>query len=170
MDVAIDQLLTIAELGATFAGFTAIAGIFARNVRDRTATKLNFWIMIEFCFFTILFALIPIALMNFDLSASKVWMISSACMAVFIPLHLVFVGRRYIQPAAERGEFDARGPKVMVPLFAVVFLVQVSNAVGIGFQQSYAAYFLGLVFFIILVFANFASVLRQIWLEDDEAQ
>lgn len=164
-----DQLLTIAEMGATFAGFTAIVGVLASDARTRSATQLNFWIMMEFSFAAIVFSLLPIMLMNFDLESQTVWIASSSVMAAFIPLHVAIVGRLFIVPATKRGEFDPNAPYVFVPLFVLVLIVQVLNVLGIGFQGTYGAYFLGLAFFILLVFSNFAALLRQIWVSASEA-
>jgi hypothetical protein len=37
------------------------------------------------------------------------------------------------------------------------------NAVGIGFQHSYAAYYLGLLLFLIIAATNFVILLSRIW-------
>ena len=169
MTDAIDQLLTIAEMGAAFAGFTAIAGVLASDSRARAKAKINFWIMIEFSFALIAFSLLPIVLFNFELSDATVWKISSTLMAVFIPVHLLTVGRLIIFPAVQRGEFDRRAPWIFVPLFAIIFLVQASNGFGIGFEHTFPAYFLGLTFFILLVFTNFVGLLAEFWTTGSQA-
>jgi hypothetical protein len=168
MNDAVDQLLTIAEMGAAFAGFTAIAGVLANEIRKRHQAKVNFWIMIEFSFALVTFSVIPIVLFNFDLMESTVWSVSSAAMALFIPVHLATVGRMLILPAVESGEMKAAWPRLFLPLFFIVFLVQGLNTIGVFFEQTYAAYFLGLTFFILLVFTNFGSLLAQIWAEERE--
>ena len=160
----VDQLLTIAEIGAAFAGFTAIAGVVLVNAEVKVRSQINFWIMIEFSFALIIFSLIPVVLFNLNVSEPAVWSLSSASMALFIPAHIFGVGARFIMPAIRRGEFTATGPWGFVPLFLLVFSVQSANALGVGFEKSFGAYFLGLSTFILLVFTNFVSLLRQIWL------
>jgi hypothetical protein len=163
-----DQLLTLAEMGAAFAGFTAIAGLLANEIRVRQIAKTNFWLMIEFSFGLIVFSIFPIVLFNFQLSETIVWSISSATMATFVPVHLLTVGRWLIVPAMQRGELNPWGPRIVVPLFLALFTIQGLNAIGVGFNQTFAAYFLGLAFFILMVFFNFASLLAQIWITDDQ--
>ena len=157
-----DQLLTLAEVGAAFAGFTAIAGVLASNTKDRLGSQVSFWLMIEFSFLMILFALAPFIFFNFGLAGSTVWMICSLLMAVFFPLHIAIAGK-YVIAAIERGELSKYGPRILLPLFVIVFIIQVMNAFEVGFERTYAAYFLGLILFLILAFVNFVILLLEIW-------
>lgn len=165
----IDQLLTVAEIGAAFAGFTAIAGAIIRDSTVRTRSQLYFWIMIEFSFALIFFSLLPVVLFNIELAENVVWISSSAVMAAFIPCHLFGVGAKYIMPAIQKGEFTTRGPWIFVPLFLIVFSVQSANVVGVGIGHTFGAYFLGLAAFVLLVFSNFISLLIQVWTPESGA-
>ena len=163
MSDQIDQLLTVAEIGAAFAGFTAIAGAMLSDSTIRVRSQIYFWIMIEFSCALIIFSILPVVLFNFGLSDATVWIAASTAMAAFIPCHIFGVGGKFIMPAVQRGEFTARGPWIFVPLFLVVFGVQTMNALGVGFDHTFGAYFLGLASFILLVFSNFIALLIQFW-------
>jgi len=122
--------------------------------------------MIEFSFALIVFSILPIVLFNFEFIESTVWTVSSATMAIFIPCHMLVVGGKFIMPAVRRGEFGGTGPLIIVPLFCVIFAIQATNALGYGFDHSFAAYFLGLASFILMAFSNFMALLIQFWISD----
>jgi hypothetical protein len=91
-----EQLLTIAEIGATFAGFTGVIGVLGRTPGNAVpaVTRARFWLMIEFSIAAIFFALIPFAVFNFtEPSEGAVWTISSAIMAAFVVAHMFLGGR-----------------------------------------------------------------------------
>ncbi|MFT7244211.1 MAG: hypothetical protein ACI82A_001561 [Candidatus Azotimanducaceae bacterium] len=157
-----DQLLTLAEVGSAFAGFTAIAGVLARSSKDRLGSQVSFWLMIEFSFALILFSLMPFVFFNFGFAEPTIWLVCSLLMVVFFPLHVAFAGK-YVLAAVERGELSKYGPRVIVPLFLTVFVIQVLNVFEIYFERSYAAYFLGLILFLMLAFVNFILLLVEIW-------
>lgn len=56
---------------------------------------------------------------------------------------------------------------VVAPLFAVTFIIQVMNAAGVVFDRTYAAFFLGLVLFLLIAFGNFVLLLNHLWLAGD---
>lgn len=157
-----DQLLTVAEIGATLAGFTAIVGIFSRSGQRSEGTRLFFWLMIEFSFATILFCILPLVLSNFGLEAGALWGTSSAAMAGFIVVHLMGVGT-ILRRGFAKGQLPRLGPRVMAPLFGVLLVVQFLNAIAIGFERTYAAYFLGLVLFLGIALTNFALLVTKFW-------
>jgi len=45
----------------------------------------------------------------------------------------------------------------------------VLNALGIIFDRTYAAFFLGIFLFLLIAFANFVLLLNQLWVAADEA-
>jgi hypothetical protein len=157
-----DQLLTVAEIGATLAGFTAIVGIFGRSGRRSEGTRLFFWLMIEFSFAMILFCVLPLVLSNFGVDARVVWSLCSTAMATFIVVHLMSM-RAVLRSGFARGQLPRFGPLVVTPLFSVVFVVQVLNALAVGFERTYAAYFLGLVLFLGIALTNFALLVTKFW-------
>jgi hypothetical protein len=162
-----DQLLTIAEIGATFAGFTAIVGLIANSARGNLGAKLNFWLMIEFSFATIVFALIPLTLFNFGVAPHYIWTASSLSIAVFLILHGILI-RKHVAEAIARSQLSIKSPLIIVPLFAVTIVIQVLNALGIVFDRTYAAFFLGIFLFLLIAFGNFVLLLNQLWLAGNE--
>ena len=83
-------------------------------------------------------------------------------MAAFFPIHLMIAGK-FVLVAIERGEMSKYGPRILVPIFCIVFVLQILNTFGIGFETSYAIYFLGLVLFLVVAFVNFVFLLIEIW-------
>jgi hypothetical protein len=164
-----DQLLTIAEIGAAFAGFTGVIGALGRTpgAAVPAATRARFWLMIEFSIATIFFALIPFAVFNFTApSEALVWTISSAVMAGFIVLHMT-VGARWSTRGLAPGDWPRWEPRLATLFFAVVALNQALNALGVGFDRSYAAFFNGLLLFLLIATANFVALMAALWSNDD---
>ena len=119
-----DQLLTVAEIGATLAGFTAIVGIFSRSGQRSEGTRLFFWLMIEFSFATIFFCVLPLILSNFGVASRAIWGASSAAMSVFIVAHLVTLSTVLSGGFAE-GQIPRLNPLIVGPLFLVVLIAVV---------------------------------------------
>ena len=159
---ASDQLLTVAGIGATLAGFTAIVGIFSTSGQRSEGTRLFFWLMIEFSFATIFFCLLPLVLSNFGLSSHTVWGTSSATMVAFITVHLVGI-RAVLRRGFARGQIPRLSPFIVGPLFLVVLAVQGLNAIGVAFDRTYAAYFLGIVLFLGIALSNFSYLVTKFW-------
>jgi hypothetical protein len=164
-----DQLLTIAEIGAAFAGFTGVIGALGRTpgAGIPAATRARFWLMIEFSIATIFFALIPFAVFNFTApSESLVWVISSAIMAIFVVLHM-FVGERWSTGAVAPGAWPRWEPRMATVFFTIVALNQTLNALGVAFDRPYAAFFNGLLLFLFIAAANFVALMAALWSADD---
>ena len=164
-----DQLLTIAEIGAAFAGFTGVIGALGRTpgAAIPAATRARFWLMIEFSIATIFFALIPFAVFNFTApSETLVWPISSAVMAAFVVLHMV-VGARWSTRDVAPGAWPRWEPWVATILFGMVALNQALNAFGLSFGRPYAAFFNGLLLFLFIAATNFIALMAALWSNDD---
>lgn len=164
-----DQLLTIAEIGAAFAGFTGVIGALGRTpgAGIPAATRARFWLMIEFSIATIFFALIPFAIFNFTApSEALVWPISSAVMAIFIVVHMI-VGKRWSTRDLTPREWPRWEPWVAMVLFSIVALNQSLNALGLGFGRPYAAFFNGLLLFLFIAATNFVALMAALWSDDD---
>jgi hypothetical protein len=164
-----DQLLTIAEIGAAFAGFTGVIGALGRTpgMAIPAVTRARFWLMIEFSIATIFFALIPFAVFNFTApSESLVWTISSAVMAIFIVVHVVF-GNRWSTRHVAPGEWPRWEARFATAFFVIVALNQTLNALGVAFDRPYAAFFNGLLLFLFIAATNFVALMAALWSTDD---
>lgn len=157
-----DQLLTIAEIGAALTGFTGIIGALQGGpALTSQRSRVSFWLMLEFSIVTILFALLPVGVMNFDLTGPTVWMLVSGAMAIFIVAHVVVAGR-YIMPLTLAGAWPRAYSRTVVPVFGLTALILVLNALGIGFERSFAAYFIGIMLFVVLACLNFVTLMYTI--------
>ena len=164
-----DQLLTIAEIGAAFAGFTGVIGALGRTPGTTipAATRARFWLMIEFSIATIFFALIPFAVFNFTApSESLVWTISSSIMAAFVVVHMVF-GNRWSTHQVGPEDWPRWEKRFANVFFVIVALNQTLNALGVAFDRPYAAFFNGLLLFLLIAATNFVALMAALWSTDD---
>jgi hypothetical protein len=76
---AIDPLMNLAEIAAAFAGFAALVSVLRdRSVRIETAHNiLRLRIVISTSVLVVAASLIPVGLMNFELTDSVVWRVSA---------------------------------------------------------------------------------------------
>jgi len=162
----IDQLFTMAEIGAAFMGFTAIVGVVVRAVGGSALPKINFWFLMEFSLASIIFSLLPIGILNFAVEPTVVWTICSSVAVTFMAVHLLLVAR-HVGPAIQAvGGIFLWGPRIVPALIGVVSLIQILNATGVYFHQDYPAYFIALVWFLLLASINLIMLLAQLWSQD----
>lgn len=162
----IDQLFTMAEIGAAFMGFTAIVGVVARAVGENALPKFNFWLLMEFSLASIFFSLLPIGILNFAVEPKVVWTICSCVVAMFMVVHLALVAR-HLGPAIQAaGGIFLWGPRLVPALIGIVSLIQILNATGVYFHQDYPAYYIALVWFLLLASINLTMLLAQLWSPD----
>ena len=80
-------LLTMAEVAAAFAGFTALASVFSgRRTRDHPrVSKLLLRVMIEAALVVVFFALLPLILLGSPLEPATSWRVAAGgCMAAWL--------------------------------------------------------------------------------------
>jgi hypothetical protein len=163
---AIDQLFTMAEIGAAFMGFTAIVGVVVRAVGRSALPKINFWFLMEFSLASIFFSLLPVGILNFAVEPKTVWTICSSIAAVFMIVHLSLVAR-HVGPAIQAaGGIFLWGPRIVPALIGTVTIIQILNATGVYFHQDYPAYFITLVWFLLVASINLIMLLAQVWSQD----
>ncbi len=159
-----DVLLALTEVGIALAGFTSIVGVLGkRNYADWTPEDtMKLWLMLEYVFATLFLSLIPFAAYNLGLTGAATWIFSSSVMASYLVGHQVLVGPKTLR-LSRQGKWVPRGQQFAVlSLFWAAFVVQLLNAVGIGFSHSFGAYFLGLLLFLALGALNFAGLLASL--------
>lgn len=84
-------LVTMAEVAAAFAGFTALASVFSgQRTRDHPrVSALILRVMIEAALLVVFFSLLPLILERMPLPLPRVWQV---CSAAFVVAWLGFVG------------------------------------------------------------------------------
>ena len=101
---SIDTLLTLAEIGAAFAGFSALVSVLKvrRGRADAIHDILRLRIVISTSVVAVVASLIPIGLTNFDIADRIVWSVSAATLLTLDYSVIVSFVRSY-KPA--RGQF-----------------------------------------------------------------
>ena len=88
-------------------------------------------------------------------------------MALFVAGHMVAVAH-VIRPIVRHSEGGGRLAWIVLGrgggiAGVTVGLILTLNAVGVGFHQTYDAYFLGLLLFLVIAGTNFVFLLRLLW-------
>jgi hypothetical protein len=79
-----DVLQTIAEVAATFAGFTGVISVFGRTGDSNEWPLQGARSIIEASLATILFALLPFVIHGFGADSQATWRISSGCFLALV--------------------------------------------------------------------------------------
>jgi len=137
-----DLLQTIAEVAASFAGFTGVISVFGR-MESAPWSLLGARTIIESSLFTILFALVPFVVDGLGVGGAHTWRVSS-----FLFLALVVAGafggtRRLLAVARGGGSPALEAPLFLGAFLAVgaVMLVLLSvNVLGFGSDRAATFY------------------------------
>lgn len=156
-----EALSTIAEVGLGLAGFTGILVALGRSGTAFSRPEvLRLLLLLVSSLGAVFLALFPVALHESGVDDLACWRLSSAILAVFTSVSLVYLG---YQIQRHRGEFGAMySPAV----FAIVLtgsvatvLLQVSNAIGLGAPPRSGLYIFGLMWLLFLASLQFARIL-----------
>ena len=141
-----DTLLTLAELGAAFAGFSALVSVLKGRRGQPAAAHdiLRLRIVIATSVVVVAASLVPVALTNFNLSERAVWGVSAVVLlALDYAVILSFV--RSYQPV--RGEFPP--DRTAVGLYGSLEIVEqlglVAVILNVRPELNYALYVTALV-------------------------
>jgi hypothetical protein len=152
-----DILFSIAEIGATLAGFAALAGVLGnRGSRNATQNFANLWIVVLISLALTFFSLVPVVVAEFGISTFAVWRLSSAIFLLLMTLALALGMRHIIRPASVINWF---GKAIVIPLVGLTDVLLLGNAIGIS-EPYAAAWFLSvLIFYLALAGVNFILLL-----------
>ena len=140
-----DVLLTLVEVAVAFAGFSSIVVLFQRRDSEHWdfPTLYSYRAMLRNSLAAAFFSGLPFGLYYFELSAAVLWSICSGVLACF----LVFPLRQFSAFVRGAGLMKMRSPRLTVLIVAgghgAALLLQVANAVGIGFSRELAPYLVG---------------------------
>ena len=156
-----DILLTAAEFSITLAGFTGIIVIFARGVGmwsrvDRFRIKAALGGSVGAAFL----ALLPSALMLFELEGAALWRVSSGLFIVYIGLAMFWQLPEARQ--LDKEEVDTLkepGRILLLTIMISTLLVHAANTVGLWVPPQIGMYFLGLFLFMIQAAFLFLRIL-----------
>lgn len=142
-------LQTIAEISVAFAGFTGVVGAFGRSSGSAWSAgdRLRFNVMLGNSLAALLFALLPLIVYHLGSRDEAVWRISSLAFAIYLAGTAFFDIRLFRSGRARPDASDRPSPTIAVLVGTLTFsamIVQVLNALSIGFHREVGAYLLGL--------------------------
>ncbi len=143
-----DTLLTLAEVGVAFAGFSGLAAIItgARSAVDPRAHHVRFRVMIENALLVVVFSVAPLVLGPLGFAEPTTWRTASGLFAVVLIADISIVVSRI--RALEAGSFSLTVAVVCLGLMALSAGLLLLNAGGV-FANGGAVYLLSL--FLLLV-------------------
>lgn len=160
-----DQLLIITEVSVALAGFAGVVSAYqyknGNNIRRGDALGIS--MMVNIGLVDAVFSVLPLILFGLGLRESVTWKISSFLMSVN---YLIFF--YYIVRNLKRVKVSKMSSKLAYGLLwffgALILLVNIANAVGVGYDGQQGPFFVSLVLPLIVAGYMFARlVLRPLW-------
>ena len=155
-------LEVVAEISIAFMGFAGIVGALGgrRLTPERPHVWFPFWVIIEVGLGTLLVALLPMLLHHLGLPDRLVWASSSAFVAIMVICHVLFMGPRFLRAMRDPSwvRLPALERSVQLSLL-LLFVSQVSNAIGVGLPQSAGGFLIGLYLLLLMSGLNFSYLL-----------
>ena len=161
-----DELLTIAEIAVTLAGFAGVVAAFLHRGSLHPVDRLRFVNMFVIAFSALTLSFLPLAFVHLGLAERKVWALSSAGMIALWCAHMALVPFLRGRLQAGLAGTDLRSPFLLMVVPAIVnLLVQLANATGWLFEPGFVPYFFGL--FVYLYAAGLGFVYAVIFRPED---
>jgi len=140
----VDELLTIAEIAVTLAGFAGVVVAFLHRGELHAVDRIRFVNFFTIAFEAVILAFVPIALSHLEFEGSRLWVWSSAFMIGLWTLHMMMVP---LFLARVLGAMRVVSPfptvLMLVPAFVNV-AVQLVNATGWLHEPGFVPYLFGL--------------------------
>lgn len=158
---SIDQLLTVAEIALTLAGFAGIIATFQfkNSAFFSKGRVLSLSLIVYISLVGTFFAVLPIALLNFGLSEKSVWATCSALMALNITVFIIYIWQRTHTDHLSR-LLRAFYSTAFVGAILIV-VINLMNCAAIVFDSEYSIYFLNFLYCLFLVGFYFSRLLLQ---------
>ena len=157
-----EQLLTVAEIAVTLAGFSALVALLTsrRGQRDPRVDALMLRLMLEVSFFVAAFALFPLIPLNFGVDQDASWRISAAAFLVCaVPVSIY--GQRRAQSITALFDLSGRRLRAFLTALDIVsYLLLLIAAVGCAGSWTGGFYFAALYANLVLaglLFIGFAA-------------
>jgi len=151
-----DALLTIAEIGLVFAGFTSLIAVVRGPGRGqwRPIEWIAMWLMVGWSLASLFFSLLPVLLFHYGVSPAVLWAISSGALGLFI-LGFVSVMLRRLRRTHAKPMLPRAG-RVFQFLVPLVIAVQLLAALDLLVPRGPATYLFGVI--ALLAFAVFPFI------------
>jgi hypothetical protein len=161
-----EALFSMAEIGATLAGFAALAGVLGRRgSMGATQNFANLWVVVLISLAVAFFSLVPVVVAEFGISTFAVWRVSSAIFLLLMTPAITLGMRHIIRPASV---INWIGKAVVIPLGSLTHVVLLGNAIGISEKYAAAGFLSVLLFYLWVVVVNFTLLLTTAFRPQDE--
>jgi hypothetical protein len=156
-----EALSTIAEVGLGLAGFTGILVALGRNRAAFSRPEvLRLLLLLVSSLGTVFLALLPFALHESGVGDAACWRLSSAILAAFTSISLVYLGYQIQRHRGEFGELFSSTVFVVVATGSLAIVVlQLGNAMGLGASPRSGPYLFGLLWLLFVASLQFARIL-----------
>ena len=169
LTMPVESLWTVAEFSLVIIGFSGIVAVMGRRATDGwTSEDLSrMAIMLISGFRTMFASIFPIVLINFEVAEKTVWPLSSGIIGTLY-LILTIVLLRVARNVARDKKHSSYFQNIVVTLSFVAISINLLNAAGIVFHQSFGAYFLTVIIGFAVTCAYFVrliqtELLSEIW-------
>jgi len=172
MDV-VSALLVVAQIAATFAGFTALLSLIRRERGHDELVLANFRVMmmIEQSMITLFLCFVPVLLLQTGIVEIQVWIAANAVLLVTVLARSVVAIRGIRQRLPEIGSSISR--TATAANFAVSISISVLAIISLVISdETYliATYFFGCIGMLFIAAAAFTNLVRSLlptWREDE---
>lgn len=156
-----DLLYTIAEIAVAFAGFSAIAVVLRRSAPGGLPphAQRTLWYLVIDCLVVLFLSFLPVLLLQFGCEVQRLWAISNAVLGLSHLLLLspavIWFARNFQQIRAEWQPIISPIQSSLIAWSALIGIIQVLAAAGIGVDASPGLYTLGLLAFLFFAAVDF---------------
>jgi hypothetical protein len=152
----------IAQLALAIIGFSGIVAVLGqRNDGSWTASDLGrMGIMLMAGFRALFAALLPFAFLYFDLSENIVWAASSGIVGVTTVVILFFLVRQVAPTVVADSHHKPWFQRAAIVLSICSAVINLLNAAGVYFQQTFAPYLLSLLLTLAIACMYFVRLIQ----------
>jgi hypothetical protein len=156
-----DLLYTIAEVAVAFAGFSGIAVVLRRSEPGGLSphAQRTLWYLVIDCLVVLFLSFLPVVLHQFGCAPGRLWAISNATLGL---AHLLLLAPAVVWFARSFGQVRAEWQPWISPLqssliawSALIGIVQVLAALGVGLAASAGLFTVGLLAFLLFAAVDF---------------
>ncbi len=137
-----EVLLTLAEVGIAFAGFTGLAALLARSRVDPKAHHARFRGMIENALIVVVSSILPLVLSPLGLPEAAAWRTASGVLAIVLVAEVAAAISRTL--ALESSSFSAALSLAIFGLLGLAICLLLTNAAGVFAGLAGAVYLVSL--------------------------
>jgi len=156
-----DLLYAIAEVAVAFAGFSGIAVVLRRSAPGGLSphAQRTLWYLVIDCLVVLFLSFLPVLLQQFGCEPLRLWAIANAVLGlshlVLLTPAVVWFARNFGQVRAEWQPWISPIQNSLIAWSALIGIVQLLAAAGVGLAASAGLYTIGLLAFLLFAAVDF---------------